>query len=133
MPLDRAHVTIASRVMLRVYPLFAAGVGVSLAFTPRARLLATPTFRYLDGIVSLRAWGVAFLGLAVVLAFAWVSHKRELYQVALSLMLVWMGIYTVVTLFSAIQGQASFAAWTWPAFIMCACWASLLSLWARER
>jgi hypothetical protein len=59
-------------------------------------------------------------------------HRRTGYQYALALMLAWLAIYTAVTVWSAIHGQASFSAWVWPCFVMRACWATLISLQAHE-
>ena len=41
MPLDRAHVTAASRVMLPTYPAFFGGLGAGLLLTPTQRLTSS--------------------------------------------------------------------------------------------
>lgn len=132
MPLTRDHVTIASRVMLPCYPVFALGVGLSFLLTPHGRLLATPTLAYIDQTISLEFVGAGFLAVAAVLAAALVTHRRRTYQLALAVMCLWMLAYAGFTLASAITAEASWSAWTWPAMIAAACWASSLSLAAQE-
>lgn len=132
MPLTRATVTIASRVMLPAYPVFAAIVGFSFVTTPRERIEATASLRYADQVVPLPLWGGAFVAVAALLAVALAAHSRRLYQAVLGLMAVWMLIYSFVLIGSALYGLASWSAWAWPSFIACACWASLLSLESKE-
>ena len=133
MPLDRAHVTTASRVMLPAYPVFFTGVGLSLTLTPEDRLKATPAFDYADRLIDLDVLGGGFLALAAAFVVALLIRRRSLYQQMLSVAVVWMTAYAALMLVSALDGRASFSAWTWPGFIALACWASLRSLAVRER
>ena len=126
------NVTIASRVMLPIYPLFAAGVGLSFVATPLDRLIATPSLRYAQDLVGLRAWGIGYLLVAALLAGALLAGSRRVYCYGLAVMTLWLAVYAVMVLVSAFTAASSWSAWAWPAFVAAACWASLLSLSARE-
>lgn len=132
MPLTRATVTIASSVMLKVYPAFAFGIGLSFTLTPRSRLVESPSLAYADDLFALDLWGIGYLAVAAALGIALVLHRRRLYQAALLVMTLWMLLWAAVMAYAAAQGQGSYSAWTWPAFIAAACWATLLSLEAGE-
>ena len=132
MPLRRPNVTIASRVMLPIYPLFAAGVGVSFVATPLERLVATPSLRYAQDLVGLRAWGVGYLLVAALLTGALLAGSRRVYAYGLAVMALWLAVYALMVLLSAFTGASSWSAWAWPAFIAAACWATLLSLLSQE-
>lgn len=132
MPLTKTSITLASRVMLPVYPIFALGVGVSFLATPLPRLLASPSLRFANEVFPIPVWGYGFLAVAFVLFGALLIHNRRSFQIALAVMCAWMLFYAAVTLWAAFSGGASFSAWTWPAFIAAACWATMLSLAARE-
>ena len=132
MPLDRAHVTAASRVMLPTYPAFFGILGAGLVFTPTGRLTATPVFRYVDDhLLDIHLWGVGFLLLAAAFAAALLTHRRRVYQLALGCAIGWMSLWTVLAAASAAE-TGSFTAWAWPAFVGVACWASLVSLETKE-
>ena len=133
MPLDRAHITTASRLMLPVYALFFAGVGLSLTLTPQPRLRQTPAFAYADRLLDLDWWGAGYLVVALALTLALVLRHRATYRAALAVGCVWMAGWAVLVAVSAWEGQASFAAWTWPAFVALASYATLRSLAVRER
>lgn len=132
MTLTRHTVTVASRVMLPLYPLFAIGVGLSFILTPRPRLVASPALAYADGFVDLQLWGIGFLAVAGILGLALFTHHRRTYQGALAVMAVWMSFYAATLLVAALKGGATYSAWTWPAFVTAACIASLTSLESRE-
>ena len=132
MPLTRDRVTAASRVMLPAYAVFFAVIGSSLLFTPEPRLLATPAFHYADELADLSLWGLGFLAVAAGMTVAMVVGSRALFQYLLAAMIVWMGGFALMTLAAAFYGQATYAAWAWPAFVAVACWASLVSLSSGE-
>lgn len=132
MTLSRTSLTVASRVMLKIYPVFAAVVGIAFVGTPRRRLMDSPSLRFLDGLVPLSLLGWGFLLVAGGMLLALIRDERLTYQLALGVMIVWMFAYTVATLASAFFGEASFSAWVWSAFVCAACWATLLSLMSRE-
>ena len=123
---------IASRVMLVVYPVFAAGIGLSFTTTPTHRLRETPSTRYLDDLVGIGVVGIVFLALAALLAVALVARRRQLAVLSLGALASWLIAYATVTLLAALNGQASFSAWLWPGFVAAACWATMLSLLSRE-
>lgn len=132
MPLTRANLTIASCVMLPLYPAFSFGVGLAFVATPRARLLTSPALRTVDHLFPLGLWGWAFLALAAWLGGALLARSRAAVVRGLAVMVAWMLLYSAVMAWSAIDGGASFSAWTWPMFVGVACFASTLSLMARE-
>ena len=133
MPLTRQNVTVASRVMLPTYVAFFLGVGLSLSLTPQDRLRLTPSFAYADRVVDLRLWGVGFLAVAVFLALAMLMRSRSAYRAGLSVACLWMAVWAIVLALSAFDASASFSAWTWPAFVALACYATLRSLSEGER
>src|SRR5689334_18530275 len=110
MPLTRANVTLASRVMLPLYPAFALGVGVSFVATPLDRLTDSPALRFANTVIPLPVWGYGYITLAVVLIAALILTNRRAYQVALAVMCVWMAFYAAVTAWAAFAGGASFSA-----------------------
>lgn len=135
MPLRRATVTAASRIMLPTYPLFFAVVGLSLTLTGD-RLLATPGFRFADSLLPLEVFGVGYLLGALVLTLALLvdrASSRRTYQHALAAAMVWMLGWTGLMVAAAVEDLASFSAWVWPAFVARACWASYVSLELGER
>ena len=133
MPLTRSSVTVASRVMLPVYVGFFASVGLSLLLTPVARLRQTPAFDYAAEVVALEAWGVGSLAVAATLVAGLAASSRRVFRAGLSVGFLWMLGWAVVCVVAAFEGSATFSAWTWPAFIAAACWATLRSLAAGER
>lgn len=132
MPLDRAHVTVASRIMLPTYPLFVGSVGLSMTLTPLDRLLETPAFAYAADLAPLRLWGAGFLAVAAILIAGLLVHRRSTYVAGLAVMVTWMGGWTALLALSAINGDSSPSAWTWPAFVAVAGFATMSSLFARE-
>lgn len=133
MPLTRATVTIASRIMLPTYVVFFTAVGLSLLVTTQRRLHETPAFRYADTIADLDLWGLGFLTIATGLALALLVHRREVYRWFLAAGCIWMSVFAVVTFLAALFGSASYSAWIWSGFVAAACWATLCSLAAGER
>src|SRR5690348_15692484 len=114
MPLDRAHITVASRVMLPVYPIFSALFGLGLLLTPRDRMLQTPVFQTADHVAPLPTWGVLFLVVAALQVSAMVAKTRPRYTLALGLLIVLMGVWTVVFIASALHDQAPWTSPLWP-------------------
>ncbi len=128
MDLQRANVTVASRVMLPANVLFFAVLGANYLLTPNSLLIETPTLRYADGVMQIHAWGVMFVGIAVLMAVALLVHRRVVYQFALWMAMVSMFIWMVVTVASFFLGDASPGAWIWPWYVATACYASSKSL-----
>lgn len=128
MPLTRAKVTIASRVMLPTYPTFAAWIGLVYATDPDSRLAGSPAFPLLPTTV----WGVGFIVGAACLSCALVAGDRDLYAKALAPLLIWLGVWAAALAWSAIFDGTSFSAPAFPLFGAVACWATMLSLLTRE-
>lgn len=133
MPLDRRHVTVASRVMLPTYPVLAGGLGIGFLLTPEAELLKTPIYRSMDMLMPLGFWGAGLFVMALAQVAALLVNRRPVYVASLSIMIVWMAAWAGVDVWSFTQDEASPFAWLWPAFAARCCWASMQSLLAGER
>ena len=132
MPLDRRHVTVASKIMLPTYPVLAAVLGAGFLLTPESTLLQTPIYRSMAHLMPLAFWGVGLLVVAAIQVASLVVNRRTTYSYALGLMVVWMAAWVVVCVVAYFRGDGSPFAWVWHAFAARACWASMLSLAARE-
>lgn len=134
MPLTRANVTAASRIMLPTYVAFFGIVGFTYAFSPPSATLGTSTaLRFADHLMPLAAWGCLFLTCSAIMAVALTLHRRTLYRWALRMCAVSMTVWALVILVAAIQGDASPGAWAWSALVAAACVASDRSLALGER
>lgn len=132
MPLDRQNITVASRVMLPTYAAFFTAVGLNYLLTPLDRLLNSPGLAYCHALVSLRVWGVVFLGAAVVMSAALIRHHRTAFRFALILCGLSMSLFAVALVFAYFRGEATPTGWVYPAFIIAACVASYRSLTVGE-
>lgn len=129
MPLDRHHVTNASRVMLPVYTFFAAYIGVCYSLDPGHRLAGIPPFPLFPSAV----WGAGFLAFTAGFLLAFITSRRELFVGTLSLMMVWLALWAVGLAKGAfLDGHGTYTSWLFPGFVAAACWATMLSLLARE-
>lgn len=132
MPLDREHVTAASRIMLPSYAVFFAVVGLGYMFGQAGRVFASPMLRYADHILPIPVWGGLFVTCSLIMVVALRSHDRLLYRWALTLcgisMVVWMG----VAIAGAIWSNVTVTAWVWPGLVTQACRASNRSLLRGE-
>ena len=124
--------TVASRIMLPVYVLFFAGLGINYLATPPARLKASPALAYAASIMPLPAWGALFLAAAVLMAAALVTGARTLYRFALLLCALAMGVWTVLNIAAVFATKATPGGWLWPFLVVAACAASYRSLTAGE-
>lgn len=131
MPLDRQHITAASRVMLPTYVVFFGVVGVNFIASPH-RLAASPMLRYADDVMSLRAWGGLFFGCCMLMVAAMAIGHRDLYRFALLMCAFSMVLWAVVAILGIFVEPVSFSAWVWPATVAAACFASNRSLVRRE-
>lgn len=132
MPLDRASVTAASRIMLPAYVIFFGVTGLTYLFTPYDRLVASPSLAYANTIMDLRGWGIVFLGASTLMLSALLSGNRSLYRYALLMCAVAMTVWTAVTILAVFNSPASPSSWCWPAIVLVACIASERSLNTRE-
>lgn len=132
MTLTRATVTRASRIMLPAYVVLFTLLGLNYTLTNKDRLLYSPGLAYAEQVISLRAWGLLFLTVAVLMAAALLSHRRTLYRFGLWLCIVSMTTWASILAAAAMLADASPSAWVWPGFVAVACYASHQSLLARE-
>jgi lysylphosphatidylglycerol synthetase-like protein (DUF2156 family) len=132
----RAHVTVASQVMLPTYVLFFAIVGGNYLTTDRALLRATPALRFADDHFPLPVCGGMFVACALLMLVALAAGRtrwsRALFSYALIVSMICNVLWAVVFLFASIQDDASPTAGAWPMFVATACLASYLSLRAGE-
>lgn len=133
MPLDREHITVASRIMLPTYVVLFLGLGLGSTVTPMHRLLATPFFRYADHLMSMRAWGALFIACGLLMLTALIKGNRTLYRWALLVCGLSMLVWAVVALVGVWFQPISFSAWLWPAFAAACTWATNKSLERGER
>lgn len=131
-PLTRSSVTAASRIMLPTYPIFAGLIGINFVTLGAPIIKDSPALRYATTIADLEVWGYGFLIVASILGISLCLHRRQGYEVALSVMIVWMTIWACVMVAAAFYGNASPTAWAWPAFVARAGWASLVSVKTGE-
>lgn len=131
-PLDRAHITAASRIMLPTYVVFFGVIGVNFLGGPSDRVVASPMLRYADQLMSIRAWGVLFLACCLLMVAALALRHRELYRWALLVCGLSMTVWALVAIAGAFTEPVSFSAWAWPALAAAACFASNRSLVKHE-
>jgi hypothetical protein len=128
MPLDRAHLTVASRIMVPAYVVFFGFVGANFMLSSFHRLVASPMLRYADQVLSIRLWGALFATCALLMLAALMLKHRDLYRFALLLCAVSMSVWTLVAIAGVFVEPISYSAWVWPALVATACFASNRSL-----
>lgn len=133
MPLDRTHITVASRVMLPTYVVFFGVIGTNFAATGTPRLFNSPMLRYADQIMSIRAWGGVFLACSAIMLAALIAHNRYAYRYGLMVCCLSMATWTTVAIIGVFYEPVSYSAWAWPALATAACWASNKSLAQGEQ
>lgn len=131
MPLDRAHISIAQRVMTVVNPAFAGLLGYAYTFKA-AELQDAPAYDAAAQILPLQLWGIGFIGIALMLAAARLVHRRVVFVAGLAWLTIWMVVFAGLFIKVYADGAATFIAWVFPAYVAAACWASMLTLLARE-
>jgi len=136
MPLTKANVTAASRVMLPTYVVMTAVIGLVYLLDPLGRLErvhALTAQRMLMG-GQMWPWGLVFLGLSVVMLAAFRQHRRTWFVFALYgcavAFLMWAILYAV-SIF--LDPATSLLAPVYPLFVVRACRASAKSLLRGER
>lgn len=128
MPLDRDHMTVASRIMVPTYVVFFTGLGLASLVTPLHRLLETPMLRYADHLMSIRAWGGLFVACGLVMLVALLQRRRMLYRWGLLVCGLSMAAWMLVAFVGLWFEPISYSAPLWPAFVVAACAASNRSL-----
>lgn len=132
MPLDRAHITVASQVMLPTYAVFFSVIGTNFLFGPESRTTGSPMLGYANSLMSIHVWGGLFLGCGILMTLALWLHNRDLYRFALIVCASSMGVWTAVAIAGIFSEPVSFSAWAWPGAMASACLASNRSL-VRDR
>lgn len=77
MPLDRAHITKASALMLPFYIVTDAIYGVMFILDPGSRFGHAPSLAIARELLPLDVWGVMWLTLACFMVGAWGSRRRD--------------------------------------------------------
>lgn len=134
LPLTPDNVTAASRIMLPTYVGLFSVLGVNYLTISPDRLAASASLDYADNLfyIPLWGWGWVFIACALILLSALLSHRRDMYRLALTVgmicMIIWAGVFLGASLF----GGASPAAWAWPLFASICCKATERSLNKEE-
>lgn len=128
MPLDRAHITVASRITLPLYVLLFGVIGAGYLFGQAHRLYAAPMLRFADRIMPLGVWGGLFLSCALLMAFAMHRKNRMLYRYALWVCVLSMLVWAVVAVVGVFFEPVTWSAWVWPFSVAGFCLASERSL-----
>lgn len=97
MPLDRAHITSASAVMLPWYVVTDATFGVLFIIDPGDRFAGAPSLAAARGLLPLPAWGGLWFALAAVMVAAAVSRSRDRMILALWISGITWGLWGFVT------------------------------------
>lgn len=135
MPLTRATVTVASRIMLPTYVLLVVALGLIYLLDPLDNLRGVPALAFPRLVVggSMAPWGLIFLSIGAVMGSAFATHSRIWFCFGLCLCAVtfflWAGMYVVSLV---IDPDTSLTAPLYPLFVSTACAASTFSLLARE-
>lgn len=133
MPLDRNHITVASRIMLPSYIVFFIVVGSNFLAGTFGRAQSSPMLRYADTIMPIQVWGGVFVTCSLIMAGALVTRNRMLYRYGLLVCGISMTLWALVAVAGIWVEPVSYSAWAWPAFVAAACAASNRSLAAGEQ
>lgn len=131
MPLDRDHLTVASRIMVPTYVVFFSVVGSNFLFGPSARL-QSPMLRYADTLMDIHIWGGLFLGCGLLMLTAMWLRNRDMYRYGLIVCALSMATWALVAVLGIFAQPISFSAWAWPGAMTAACLATNRSL-VRDR
>lgn len=132
MPLNKANMTVASRVMLPCYVLVFGWVGLNWLITPLHRLHESPGLQFLDTALDLRGVGILLITAALLIALALVTARRDLARFALILAGICMFALLVAFIVAPFLSSSSPSAGAWPFLGVCACLASYRSVTAYE-
>lgn len=134
MPLDRAHVTIASRLMLPAYTVLNAAFAGMFLLDPQQRLQAAPSLDHARSWMPIDRWGLAWFALAALMVTALIVQHRPTFVAALSInTAVWFTWGLVVETAVLTQPNVTPLAGVLPWFVATASFASMLSLLSGER
>ena len=136
MPLTKATVTAASRIMLPTYVALTAVIGLVYLLDPLDRLAgvhALAAQRWIMG-GQMWPWGLVFLGLSCVMLAAFRQKRRQWFVFALYGCAVTFGMWAVLYAVSIfLDPSTSLLAPVYPLFVVRACRASAKSLMRGER
>lgn len=136
MPLTRATVTAASRIMLPAYVLLTAWFGFQYLFDPTGRINRSHGLVYPRQVMggTMAPWGLVFLGLAALMLLAIALRNDTTFALALGMgvvvFLIWFWCSVKSMSLDPTVAPTAPAVWL---FIATACFASLVSLVKRER
>jgi hypothetical protein len=129
MRLTRATVTAASRIMLPAYVVLNILVGVFYTLAPTDRLNRIDSLAFQRAVMPMHMWGLVFVALAVVMAGALLSHRRELMTFALFTCAVTWACWSAMYAASLhVNAGASPISPVLAGFVATACVASAVSL-----
>lgn len=139
MPLDRAHITVASRVMLPTYATIFGLLGLLFLIQQPSRT-AAPAFAPAKMVLHwlpgdpIHAWGVVFLTVAGLEVVAMVVRNRRLYLAGLVIGAGLVTFWTIVlTAAAAASPAVSFTSAVWVGGWVAAHVATARSLGTGER
>jgi heme/copper-type cytochrome/quinol oxidase subunit 3 len=124
--------TVASRLMLPCYVVTFVWIGLNYLITAKARLIESPTLRYVDTVIDLRALGILLTVSGVLMAAALITRRRDPARYTLILAGICFGILFLVFSVATFQSEASPSAPAWPFLGLCACTASYRSITRYE-
>jgi hypothetical protein len=132
MPLTKDTMTVASRLMLPCYVVTFCWIGLNYLVTAKTRLTESPTLRYADSVVDLRALGLLLTVSGLLMLGALLTRRREPARYTLILAGICFGILFTIFAVATIQSEASPSAPAWPFLGLCACTASYRSITRYE-
>lgn len=131
MPLTRANVTRASRIMLPAHAIVSAGIGAAWFIQDDVRT-RIPALYSLRDIWPIQATGMLLLSIGILVAVAILAQRRELAAVMLLAGALAYTFLAVVIAVSVASHPGSYSAPLWPLYIAAAHLASALSLASDE-
>lgn len=131
MPLTRATITIAQRVMTVANTALAGAFGYGYVFEADT-LRGAPAYRSIDRVIPLEAQGVGYIGIAILLGLGIIIHSRVVHVAGLAWLMAWTASLSGLLVYGWVKGDVTFLAWVLPAYVAAACWASMLSILTRE-
>lgn len=133
MPLDRSHISPASWIMLPVYMVAFLWLGLNYMFTPLARLTASPTLDFVNGLLDLRALGFLLVCAGMFIGVAlYLTHNRMLARYALIVAGLCFLVLLVAFVSASFRSEASPSAGAWPFIGLGASFATYQSVTKRQ-
>ncbi len=134
MPLDRRNITVASRIMLPAYGLFAMVTGLLYLTDPGGALNNAPALRYQDKVMPWEIWGGWLMLISVSMTVIWARyHHRMVFSFVLAIFSVTWVVIGGTWAAAAIADQASPMGPFFALFVATAACASIASLVNRDK